>query len=270
MDWNSGASPLDAWLNQSAVPSTTAAINRQEPIVPKTYLLSQEIEGVKVFRNVHVTTTPSPELNTPRLEPVESLDFRAKIYYRNIMDNYPAIPVYLACRLAQANSRRAERLRIEKEHHQKEYKDAEELDCQIPIPINIQYESFLSRLSLAQGDAAPPRREKISSTQEDAKDARLYHTLQPVDFWTGGSQTSRPTSARSRSPSMKSTLHGHPGFDSQERNPTFANEYRAPRVCRTPSSPWFPAPPVELGKVMKFDCDICGQNVQVKLRLEWQ
>lgn len=73
-----------------------------------------------------MTTAPSPGHNNPPLEPVESLDFRAKIYYRNIMDNYPAIPVYLGRRLTQANSGRAERLRINQEHrHQKEYKDVE-------------------------------------------------------------------------------------------------------------------------------------------------
>lgn len=138
MDWNSGTSRLDAWLNQSAVPSTTAATNRH---ISKTDLLPQEIEEIKVFRNVHVTNAPSPEHNNPPLGPVESLDFPAKIYYRNIMDNYPAIPIYLARRLAQANSGRAERLRSGKEyHHQREYKDAEnheKLDCQIQILNNI-------------------------------------------------------------------------------------------------------------------------------------
>lgn len=279
IDWNSGASPLDTWLNQSAVPSITAAINRQEPNTTKIDLLPQETEEIKVFRNVHVTAAPSPEHNNAPLERVEGLSFPAKIYYRNIVDNYPAIPVYLARRLAQANSGRAERLRIEREHHhQKEYKDTEtygKLDCRIQIPDNVQIHSFLSLRSLAQGDTAPPRRETISptwptSTQEDAKDARSYHKLQLVDFWTGGSQCSRPTSARSRSPGGNSTSHGRLGFDLQEQNSTFANEFTARMDFRTSSSRGLPAPPVQLDKVTKFDCDICGKNVHVKRRLEWQ
>ena len=61
-----------------------------------------------------MTTAPSPEPNDPPLDRVEALDFGAQIYYRNIMDRYPAIPIYLARRLAQANHDRAERLRNKK------------------------------------------------------------------------------------------------------------------------------------------------------------
>ena len=114
MDWNSGASPLDAWLNQSAVPSTTAALKQQESVKPEGDILAQEIEEMKFFRNVHMTTAPSPERNNPPLDRVEALDFGAQIYYRNITDRYPAIPIHLARRLAQANHDRAERLRNKK------------------------------------------------------------------------------------------------------------------------------------------------------------
>ena len=114
MDWNSGVSPLDAWLNQSAVPFTTTALKQQERVKQESDILAQEIEEMKVFRNVHMTTAPSPERNDPPLDHVEALDFGAEIYCRNIMDRYPAIPSYLARRLAQANHDRAERLRNKK------------------------------------------------------------------------------------------------------------------------------------------------------------
>ena len=114
MDWNSGASPLDAWLNQSAVPFTTTALKQQERVKSETDILAQEIAEMKFFRNVHMTTAPSPEPNDPPLDRVEALDFGAQIYCRNIMDRYPAIPIYLARRLAQANHDRAERLRNKK------------------------------------------------------------------------------------------------------------------------------------------------------------
>lgn len=111
MDWNSGTSPLDAWLNQSAVPSSTRALNQQESIESESDLLAQEIDEMKVFRNVHMAIAPSPKCNDPPLERIEGLDFGAQIYYRNIMDRHPFIPMYLARRLAQANHNRAERLR---------------------------------------------------------------------------------------------------------------------------------------------------------------
>ena len=39
-----------------------------------------------------------------------SCDPRTQIYYRNIVDRYPALPQYLATRLAEVNCHRAERL----------------------------------------------------------------------------------------------------------------------------------------------------------------
>ncbi|KAL9064147.1 MAG: hypothetical protein Q9161_009057 [Pseudevernia consocians] len=121
MDWNAGVSPLDARLNQSAVPSTAAALDQQESTNPVSHPLTQEIDEIKVFRNVHMAIAPSPKHTNPPLEPVEGLDFGAQIYYRNIMDRFPVIPRYLASRLSQANCDRAERLRREKESAQTEY-----------------------------------------------------------------------------------------------------------------------------------------------------
>ncbi len=227
MDWNSGASPLDAWLNQSAVPSTTEALNQRGPMKPTNDLLAQEMEEIKVFRNVHVATAPSLERNDPPLEPIEGLEFDFQIYYRNIMDRYPVIPVYLARRLAHANHDRAERLR----------------EMKVAQP-KLVFNHDVSR---------PHWSERPLS-----------------DFWTGGSQSSRPASAHSRSSSMNSSLHGRPAFDPQEQNPTFASKYPAPTAYDTPNPPALPPPPVELGTVTTFNCDICGQNVQAKRRLEWQ
>ena len=118
MDWNSGASPLDAWLNQSAIPSTTPALDHQEAVDLESDLLALETEEIKVFRNVHMAIAPSPEHKDRPLEPVEGLEFSAQIYYRNIMDRFPVLPEYLARRLAQANCDRAERLSHEKERVQ--------------------------------------------------------------------------------------------------------------------------------------------------------
>ena len=114
MDWNSGASPLDAWLNQSAVPSTAAALEPPDPGDSVKDLVAQEVEEIKVFRNVHVAMAPSPKEDETAVDELEGLELGAQIYYRNIRDRYPLLPTYLARRLAQANYGRSERLRSER------------------------------------------------------------------------------------------------------------------------------------------------------------
>ena len=115
VDWNSGVSPLDAWLNQIAVPlefgKPESHNQRQEP--SETDLFAQEVREINVFRNVHVDmTAPDNRSETSLLSDVLSLPPGAQIYYRNIRDRYPSLPTYLGRRLASANFSRAERLRL--------------------------------------------------------------------------------------------------------------------------------------------------------------
>ncbi|KAI9864391.1 MAG: hypothetical protein M1813_003311 [Trichoglossum hirsutum] len=76
-------------------------------------LQALETREIEYFRNVHIKQPPSAPDHRRDEEPdsVEALAFGARIYYRNILDAYPAVPGYLARRLAEANWRRAERLR---------------------------------------------------------------------------------------------------------------------------------------------------------------
>ena len=119
LDWNSGSTPLESWLNQSAIPSTSPIVGNgcEEDVVMTEDPVAQEIEEIKVFRNVHMSV--APELNTDTIDiaaidQVAELDLDAQIYYRNIIDRYPELPLYLALRLAQANRDRADRLRRKK------------------------------------------------------------------------------------------------------------------------------------------------------------
>ena len=123
MDWNSGASPLDAWLNQSAIPAAAPAIEEQQeemkdpPDSSNSSTAAQEIEEIKVFRNVHICSASEPVINGRHLESADELtnsELDTQIYYRNISDRYPGLPSYLALRLARANRDRAERLRQSK------------------------------------------------------------------------------------------------------------------------------------------------------------
>lgn len=111
MDWNSGTSPLEAWLNQSAVPSVVTAKRDLEQADES--MVAQEMEEIKSFRNVHVMTAPDSTYRSANLhidEEFASLRAAAQIYYRNIKDRFPHIPAYLAHRLAEANLDRAEAL----------------------------------------------------------------------------------------------------------------------------------------------------------------
>ena len=123
MDWNSGASHLDAWLNQSAIPAAAPTMNEQQeerknpPNSSNSSNAAQEMEMIKVFRNVHICSASEPEIDGRYLESADELsnsELETQIYYRNIVDRYPELPSYLALRLARANRHRAERLRQSK------------------------------------------------------------------------------------------------------------------------------------------------------------
>ena len=113
MDWNSGASPLDAWLNQSAMPlASPEPLQEQKP--QDQNLAAVEAEEINTFRNVHIAeaSRPTSHKASPDVaNEIADLDLQIQIYYRNIMDRYPILPNYLARRLAVANHRRAERLK---------------------------------------------------------------------------------------------------------------------------------------------------------------
>lgn len=118
VDWNSGASPLDAWLNQSAVPSAVPQQPQQQQFCNGDST-ARELEEIKVFRNIHIADISLPlqhETVSDLPDEILRLGLQAQIYYRNILDRYPQLPTYLIHRLAVANHRRAELLRQRKFH----------------------------------------------------------------------------------------------------------------------------------------------------------
>lgn len=96
MDWNSGGSPLDAWLNQSAIPSSATILELPDQRDSVEDLVAQEVEEIKVFRNVHLATTSSPKEKEKAVDGFEGLELAAQIYFRNIRDRYPLLPTSLA------------------------------------------------------------------------------------------------------------------------------------------------------------------------------
>jgi hypothetical protein len=118
VDWNSGETPIDAWLNQSAVPFAGLLVFREQDQVPQTqHIAKREEEELAFYRRIHIAASSEPSIAHPGpmdLDWQDELEFGAQIYYRNIIDKFPIIPHYLACRLAKANLKRARRLRFQK------------------------------------------------------------------------------------------------------------------------------------------------------------
>ncbi|MCJ1265253.1 hypothetical protein MMC22_005128 [Lobaria immixta] len=117
IDWNSGATPLDAWLNQSAVPSIVPLhqTQRNQSSSSSDNLAAKELEDLKVFRTIHIEGIEEPKsVGIPRNSAIDltTLEPSTQIYLRNILDRYPLLPSYLALRLAKANCIRANRLEI--------------------------------------------------------------------------------------------------------------------------------------------------------------
>ena len=116
MDWNSGASPLDSWLNQSAIPSLSTT-HQERSRSSEEDIIARESEEIRVFRTVHIAmATDATDMSVTHTinEDFASLKLGAQIYHRNIKDRYPNIPTFLARRLAEANLDRAERLQCKR------------------------------------------------------------------------------------------------------------------------------------------------------------
>jgi len=266
MDWNSGSSPLEAWLNQSAVPAATSVAAQYSPVNAEKAMVAQEIGEMKVFRNVHMTKEQTPMKSSQGLVDMEELELGAQIYYRNIVDRYPLLPAYLARRLAQANHDRAERLRYEKSQGREMARDyaMRKSASHVQDHINKRPPAF----SLAHKPSHKPKIEVIRP--HACVESAMNRPCSPSDFWTGRSSRRHSASVHSRSSSMNSSLHGEPKYDPQEQNPTFPSVPRASSSGDFATKPSLPPPPVELGKVLTFTCDMCESVVQVKTRHEWQ
>ncbi len=120
-----------------------------------------------------------------------------------------------------------------------------------------------------------------TSVNVDKKGANSYASLsksQPqYDYWNGGSSRHGTRSVDSRSSSKNSSLHGSPKFCYQKQYQNV--DYFGPQPKYQPSSAGLPPPPVKLGKKqpskrrakeLSFNCDICGENVKVDRRRQWQ
>ena len=120
----------------------------------------------------------------------------------------------------------------------------------------------------SRGFSRPAYLADLQGTDEpDPEQTQVYTTAS--DFWTSRS-TRRRDSMDSLSSSMNSSLHGTATFHPEEQEPAFRDSNSRSSVDFSDSPRGLPPPPVETGKKLSFECDICGNTIRVDRRLEWQ
>ena len=117
IDWHSGPTPMDAWLNQSAIRMDGGFVQEiDDEKLQEAEKLEQEQRDIEVLRKVHLAADVA-EPDTGRLEDdvYDGLDETARPFLRKILDKFPFIQPFLARRLAESNLSRDRRLRKSRE-----------------------------------------------------------------------------------------------------------------------------------------------------------
>ncbi|EXJ84194.1 hypothetical protein A1O3_04861 [Capronia epimyces CBS 606.96] len=118
----------------------------------------------------------------------------------------------------------------------------------------------------------PPSQKAPSGWEEahypyiaDAMRSRVHNETAP-DYWTG----SRRRHSRSASlySSRNSSLHGSDQFDAREQSMIIYNP-----VSDSDGGEFdfqLPSPPVPLGAITRFICDICGKELEIRRKRDWR
>lgn len=188
VDWNSGKTRIDAWLNQCAVPLVVPPIRCASEeanwSAETSAAIETEVEEIGVFRNIHIASLPySRDNSKPSRVPdtTSDLELRPMIYYRNILDKYPLLPTFLARRLAKANHARAGRLQ-NTETNSWDQKDPALLKNQ-RSRLNLPYDKE-SKLTLLSEGNKRPRQESTEANDEGKVNGRVRRR-QKRDFADG-------------------------------------------------------------------------------------
>ena len=311
------STPLLTWLENTEPPKNPEIVyaQRLRKEQHRDEIRKREKEEIEMYRNVRfaVSINDSDEpvsitQNATRNE--ESVEFGARIYYRNIVDRYPLIEHFLAKRLAEANLERAERLA-------KSRTACSELQDVLKIVDMDNYRVMLRQPgSSPKASSSPLEAERLDlygispypKNLDGAKPAIDNWNMRPelplseslavepprwvdepetghemVEYWTKGPRISRPASRHS---SMNSSLHGYAMFDAGEQDlypvtvPRRKDSYNSGNSGNSVSDASYtsfalPPPPFSLDrtkdlKKRPFKCDICGQTVYIARKNEWK
>ncbi|KAL8774267.1 MAG: hypothetical protein Q9209_001018 [Squamulea sp. 1 TL-2023] len=305
MDWNAGPTPLDAWLNQSAIPTPRGSINIARHVDESTDQNHDNAEAtdIEVFRRVHIASNTEADIPPPRpsfAAEVSVLELGTQIYFRNIVDRYPSLPTYLALRLAKANQERSQRLQKQRDYHTSNWSplriaEFEDLSPCYPIWEESIADSanMLTQPAYALGESTVTAQKRFPATHDSLKERLGTPTLldnflttsgrkasQSTDtgpigeanFWTGTSRSRRASSVRSGSSSRNSSLRDVPitKVDPFEQSPVFPiKKSDIFEQEPNPVRPSLPPPPKEADSGLPFACDICGRMIIVSRKLDW-
>lgn len=113
IDWHSGPTPMDAWLNQSAIRMETGIVQEiDDDQLQESKILEQEKRDIELLRKVHLAAEPAgPDIGRLEDDAYDGLEESAKPFLRKILDKFPLIKPFLARRLAESSLSRDRRLR---------------------------------------------------------------------------------------------------------------------------------------------------------------
>ena len=193
VDWNSGKTRIDAWLNQCAVPLVVppnrCASEEANRSAGTSAAIEMEVEEIEVFRNIHIASLPHSGDNSKASrvrDTTSDLELRSMIYYRNILDKYPLLPTFLARRLAKANHARAGRLQ-NTDTNSWDQKDPALLENQ-KWRLNCLYDEE-SRLTLLSEGNTRLRHESTEENDEEKVNGRVRRRRQKRDYADGSDGT---------------------------------------------------------------------------------
>lgn len=239
IDWNTGLTPLDAWLNQSAMPSVTQpqSMDDKRHDTNEESHTSRELKELEVFRKVHVKGPPTVA------EQIGESDFlkgmpqcsmtRQFIYARKIRDRYPHLPGFLIHRLSRASAKRAE---------------------------------YLSKLRRYTWKEAKATKGKVPMARRRPKAAR--NKFWSLGVWAHGASLSSPSSS-SHCSARNSSLYGT-GVDCKSDQELSISQDSSSSASFGDSRPGFILPPVHITNAVECICDICYQRVGDMDGPSWQ
>ncbi|KAK6537414.1 hypothetical protein TWF694_011601 [Orbilia ellipsospora] len=295
--------PLDTWLVSSSAPLESLQ-------TPETIKAEAEIDELELFRHVHIDRSYEESIRSMEPEnhrDWDDIQFNAQIFYRNLRDRFPQIPQYLQRRLAVANEERFKRLRRPKADDSRprtsyqglgrrsKSSDSEGKDgrCDpVPLESNTQatgvhksYFDLVSRILLAPNRAetdsdlkAVFSSEADSDSEADSEVETDAHTDaeendNEVSFWSQKRRKPGPFSSASGSSRRHDSLRGSDSYTfgskgsinprSESLSESSSQDFGDPLLS-------LPPPPIELGTQKSFQCDICGQEVEILGRREWK
>ena len=306
MDWNSGMTHLDAWLNSSAMPSVTPP-EVSRPTIPNAILVRQEQEELKLFRKVHIRAFKPSDGATDVEWALSNFDEKllrlgpkGSIYARNITERYPDLPQFLVFRLAKASCVRAAKLSLLRERlagadrrrhfaipskktavklkaakaprmGKRKEKDQGNLD--LDTVFEIAYAKLLKLAKEATDGGRSRKRRRRTGDRKGLRSVGFRRKRgirdredESCSFWSG-----RGSVGCSASPSSvrNNSLYGSDIDYASDQDPSFVSCGGSPASLSSSKSS-FLSPLVDLDLTDSFNCDICGQPLECYGRREWQ